>query len=325
MSFGFSVGDFIAAIELANKIRKEFVNAPSQSKDIPDEVRSLSIVLQDVEVVLSEPDLSTQEKTELREIANGSHNVLKKLEEMLDKYGELKSDSGSVGRKVKRVWKRLKWGPEDIKELRSRIVANIILLNTFQGKISSQISMATKGGVDQLHERQDIQERREECQAILDWLTSIDYTAQQSDFISRRQEGTGQWLLESAEFRAWVETKKQTLFCPGIPGAGKTILTSIMVNELTIRFSNDPTIGLAFIYFNFRRQDEQKIDDLLASLLKKLAESQPYLPVTVKELYDRHKTKRTRPSLDETFRSLQAVYIYMKLYRSFVALFQKAP
>jgi hypothetical protein len=100
-------------------------------------VRSLSIVLQDVEVVLSEPDLSTQQKTELQEIANGSRNVLKKLEETLDKYGELESGSRSVGRRVKRVWKRLKWEPEDIKELRSRIIANIILLNTFQGKIST--------------------------------------------------------------------------------------------------------------------------------------------------------------------------------------------
>jgi hypothetical protein len=37
MSFGFSIGDAIAVIELANKIRKEFVNAPSQFKDISDE------------------------------------------------------------------------------------------------------------------------------------------------------------------------------------------------------------------------------------------------------------------------------------------------
>lgn len=37
MSFGFSVGDFIAILELANKIRKEFVGAPSQLKNISDE------------------------------------------------------------------------------------------------------------------------------------------------------------------------------------------------------------------------------------------------------------------------------------------------
>jgi hypothetical protein len=46
---------------------------------------------------------------------------------------------------------------------------------------------------------------------------------------------------------------------------------------------------------------------LLASLIKQLAESQPSLPGTVTELYDRHKTKRTRPSLDEISRSLQVV------------------
>lgn len=42
MSFGFSVGDFIAAIELASKIRKEFVDAPNQFKAISDEYVALT-------------------------------------------------------------------------------------------------------------------------------------------------------------------------------------------------------------------------------------------------------------------------------------------
>ena len=37
MSFGFSLGDFIAAIEFANKIWKEFAAAPNQFKDILNE------------------------------------------------------------------------------------------------------------------------------------------------------------------------------------------------------------------------------------------------------------------------------------------------
>jgi DNA replication protein DnaC len=132
--------------------------------------------------------------------------------------------------------------------------------------------MATKAGVDRLHERQDIQERRDECQAILDWLTSINYATQQQDFISRRQAGTGQWLLNSDEFQTWVNTDTQTLFCPGIPGAGKTILTAIAINDLITRFQNDPGVGIAYLYCNFRRKDEQKAQDLLTSLLKQLSE-----------------------------------------------------
>ena len=158
-------------------------------------------------------------------------------------------------------------------------------------------------------------QHRDERQSILTWLTPTDYTTQQHDFVSRRQAGTGQWLLDSTEFRAWLETDKQTLFCPGIPGAGKTTLTSIMVGELTAQFSNDPTIGIAYIYCNFRRQDEQKIDYLLGSLLKQLAETQPSLPSTVKELYERHKTKRTRPSPEEISRCLQAVIsLYSRVF-----------
>jgi hypothetical protein len=37
MSFGFSIGDLIATIDLANRVRKDFVGAPRQFKDISDE------------------------------------------------------------------------------------------------------------------------------------------------------------------------------------------------------------------------------------------------------------------------------------------------
>jgi hypothetical protein len=144
---------------------------------------------------------------------------------------------------------------------------------------------------------------------MLDWLTLVDYGDQQTDFIKRRQEGTGQWFLNSTEFQTWRETDKLTLFCPGIPGAGKTILTAIAVDELTTQFNDNNSTGIAYIYCNFRRLDEQTIDNLLASLLKQLAEYLPSLPDTVKDLYNQHKIKRTRPSLDELSRSLQSVAI----------------
>src|SRR5947207_1123004 len=102
----------------------------------------------------------------------------------------------------------------------------------------TKTSLAIKIGVDQSNRWQENQD----CLSILNWVTLIDYAPQQSDFISRRQAGTGQWLLDSAEFQTWLNTDKQTLFCSGIPGSGKRILTSIVVEELTKRFSNEPTI-----------------------------------------------------------------------------------
>jgi Cdc6-like AAA superfamily ATPase len=105
----------------------------------------------------------------------------------------------------------------------------------------------------------------------------------------------------------WLDTSKQTLFCPGIPGAGKTIITSIVVDDLCARFKDKADIGIAYIYCNFRQQHEQKLEDLLASLLKQLVQGRSSLPDSVKALYDRHKDKRTRPPADEISSVLHSV------------------
>ena len=169
------------------------------------------------------------------------------------------------------------------------------------------MSFETKAGVDLLHKRQDNRERREEYQAIMDWLAPADYALQQSDFISRRQEGTGEWLLGSDEFQKWVDQKEHTLFCPGIPGAGKTMITSIVVDNLCSKFGNDGSIGIAYLYCNFRQQQDQKPVDLLASLLGQLVQGQPSVSNSMESLYERHKTKRTRPSFEEISRVLQSI------------------
>lgn len=156
MSFGFSVGDFIAVIELANRIRKEFARAPSQFKNISDEcvsrarhilrltsqrnrVRSLSIVLQDVDTDLSDFELDDEQKEHLGQILDSCRNVLTDLEKKLDKFGELESGTRNSSKKLNRVWKSFKWESQDIQELRNRIISNITLLNGFMERISGYI------------------------------------------------------------------------------------------------------------------------------------------------------------------------------------------
>lgn len=146
-----------------------------------------------------------------------------------------------------------------------------------------------RDGIDRLQHCQENYNLLEEQTRILNWLSPINYAPQQSDFIRRRQEGTGQWLLDSEEYQAWLDARGQTLFCPGIPGAGKTILTAIVVDDLNKRSFENP-IGLVYIYCNFRRQDEQNVDSLLANILKQLAERQPSLPESVKSVYEKKGT-----------------------------------
>lgn len=88
-----------------------------------------------------------------------------------------------------------------------------------------------------------------------------------------------------------------------------------MIHHLLDQFLNDPSVGIAYIYCNFQRQSEQKADDLLASLLKQLAQLQSPLPQPMKDLYDRHKNNRTRPFFDEISKTLHSVAVaYSKVF-----------
>jgi hypothetical protein len=157
--------------------------------------------------------------------------------------------------------------------------------------------------VERLNQHRDDQE----CAAIGDWLTPVEYGAQQQDLYSRRQPGTGQWLLNSTAYQTWRDTRGQTLFCPGIPGAGKTMLTAIAIEALTTFYSQTPgeTVGIAFVYCNFRRRDEQTADQLLANVLKQLSRQRPSLPEPLKELWAKHQERQTRPSSDEISKLLR--------------------
>ncbi|OQD71694.1 hypothetical protein PENPOL_c001G06226 [Penicillium polonicum] len=297
MSFGFGIGDFLAVIQLANKTRKAFVDAPVQFKSISDEVRSLSLVLQDVEIDLSAKELSSQQQAELKEISTGCNEVLADILKKIEDYTELSTTNDAKRNIAKRVWKRLKWEPSDIQELRLRIGTNITLLTAFNGQIMRR-------GVEKLVQHQDEEAR----QTVLDWISPSNHATQQSDYIGRREEGTGQWFLDSAEFKNWISGSKQTLFCPGIPGAGKTILASIVIDELYDRCGNrGEDVAIAYLYCNFKRHDEQSAIEMLSSILKQLAQSQSSLPSSIREMYTKHVAKGTRPSMSEISKTIQVL------------------
>ncbi|KAJ5745670.1 ankyrin repeat protein [Penicillium odoratum] len=157
-------------------------------------------------------------------------------------------------------------------------------------------------------------DKREDLR-VLNWLTPIEYGPQQSDFLKRRQPGTCQWLLDSKKYQTWLSLDKQTLFCPGIPGAGKTIQTAAVIDHLTTRFHSDRSVGIAYVFCSFRRQTEQRLDDLVASLLKQLSQHQPSLPDSLGDLYNKHIYRRTRPSFDELSKALcSAATFYSRVF-----------
>ncbi|MCJ1402435.1 hypothetical protein MMC11_005655 [Xylographa trunciseda] len=141
-------------------------------------------------------------------------------------------------------------------------------------------------------------------QAIARWLTPLDFKARQRDIFCRRQDGTGEWLLDSPEFQTWVTEPGQVLYCSGMPGAGKTVLASIVVDYLQKKFS-ETSVLTTCIYCNYKEKDNQTAQDLLASLLKQLVQDCESLSEKVTALYKDHTKRRTRLPPEDLIQALQ--------------------
>ena len=51
---------------------------------------------------------------------------------------------------------------------------------------------------------------------VIRWLCPLEFFSKHNDALSRHQEGTGRWLLESHEFCSWLDTSGKVIWCPGI-------------------------------------------------------------------------------------------------------------
>jgi ribosomal protein S25 len=101
-----------------------------------------------------------------------------------------------------------------------------------------------------------------------------------------------------------METPKQTLFCPGIPGAGKTIMASIIIEHLQQTFRNKKT-GILYIYCTYNERHKAK--DLVAYLVKQLTEQLPSLPEEVRKLYNLHEKTKSFPQRDDLIQILSSL------------------
>ena len=133
---------------------------------------------------------------------------------------------------------------------------------------------------------------------IISWICPISFHNKQIDVLSKRQPGTGQWLLQSSQFLNWTSTSDAKLWCSGIPGAGKTLLASIIIEHIQ---QNCQSTGdaLAYIYCEYSLQKEQTVINLVSSIIQQLVERLPVLPSSVINLHERHKQQGSCPALTE--------------------------
>ncbi|KAF8188272.1 ankyrin repeat-containing domain protein, partial [Mycena galopus ATCC 62051] len=100
-------------------------------------------------------------------------------------------------------------------------------------------------------------------------------------------------------FKQWKISSGKTLWCRGIPGSGKTVLASVVVDHFK-EVTRSENAALAFIYLNHKEIQSQSPSNLLAALWRQLMIGKTISEASrIQWLYEEHSEKGTRPSLAE--------------------------
>ena len=141
---------------------------------------------------------------------------------------------------------------------------------------------------------------------IYEWLSPPDPSTNYKASIEKRYEGTGRWFLESNQFMEWKLGSQQFLWLHGIPGCGKTILSSTIVEHLRSSQEDSPPVVLDF-YFDFTVTDKQSLESVICSLIAQLCDQNEHAWGRLEQLFTSCKDGKDRPTTQSLRTTLHAM------------------
>ncbi|KAF7337813.1 Ankyrin repeat domain containing protein [Mycena venus] len=311
-----SVLQLVDTVAKARKYIKDFCDAPKDQMQLLLEIQNLEMLLKALDDRVRDNDPTR---------TSGMQAIEKPLIELNGTMERLTKKLNSKG--ISKLSTRFTWplwGKEDVQEglngiERFKTLANawlgLDIWDSTQGMVHSNIfrsvkdisfeqriyhdQIETMSALEAAAEVQRADHDSSERNKIMEWYSPLNFFQRQADILSTRQPGTGEWFLENELIREWKSGTGKRVWCRGIPGAGKTVLASIMADDLRTNLdSSNP--GVAVIYLNHKESDAQSPSSLLAAVWRQLV-FRKSISSTMHQLYEMHREQQTRPSLDETF------------------------
>ncbi|KAL8875500.1 MAG: hypothetical protein Q9198_006153 [Flavoplaca austrocitrina] len=121
----------------------------------------------------------------------------------------------------------------------------------------------------------------------LAWFSRVDPASKHRAFARERQDGTGMWLFDLPQMIRWLEGRKTALWVYGIPGAGKTTLSTLVVDEVLNRKRSN-SIGTAYFYVRHNNQETHRVSNILGSLICQLSCQNPDALAEFMDLHAQH-------------------------------------
>ncbi|KAI3530432.1 pfs domain-containing protein [Colletotrichum filicis] len=266
-----STAAILQLVELSLKVTSEVYNAYTIIRDAKDIRNRIQREMTDLVRVLGQL-MDTVSDKELADETNPGHvRVLRKL--------LIKEDSplANCAKDIAEIRKLLQEARSVTMPFRKgdidRRLANIAAIKREISFAIQTQSMTTVLDIRRILESQGSTLRQlaqaEADKAIFTWLNSPDVWKNLHNAILKWQPGTGEWLTKTPEYVHW-RRNSGCLWLSGMPGAGKTVMSSTIVTTL-LNEEQTTASAVVYSYFDFAEKSQQEAQSFLRACLDQLA------------------------------------------------------
>ncbi|KAJ5056268.1 hypothetical protein J3E72DRAFT_388715 [Bipolaris maydis] len=130
------------------------------------------------------------------------------------------------------------------------------------------------------------------------WLSAPDPSVNYQKALKLRQHNTGRWLLDGERYETWKIETASCIWLYGIPGCGKTLLSSTILEDVFRYCDEHPGYAVAYFYFDFNDIQKQNAERMLRSLVVQLLQKSVDIPSSLDALFSSHDNGKRPPALD---------------------------
>ncbi|KAF7864011.1 hypothetical protein EAF04_006976 [Stromatinia cepivora] len=208
-------------------------------------------ILNQLRLVVSRFDDESITSTTQFQHTGTCRTLLDRIKERLDKAdsSHIGNQKPAISRKVSTLGRALAWPfsvsetkalIDDMTTQKSTLMLGLqvdgmnLLLNALGDRKTQGLKIeAIRANVLALRNEESMSILNKKQKEIIEWIAPYDPSQRHQEIATKlRQPGTGQWFTKGDHFKHWFETKASKLWLYGIPGAGKTILTSSAISCL---------------------------------------------------------------------------------------------
>lgn len=258
-------------------------HAPTRMRMVLSEVSSVNLVLGRLEEYSADQSASGSTSILYTLSQAGVFEDCKEVLTMIDgtiRICMAESEARSPKREVKAFVKRVIW-PMKEKET-DEVLGHLDRIRSILSDAIAQDSAASIHRLEettrQLHQTTIKMASSQRHAEIIAWACpyNTDPFDNYQAALKCRQPGTGDWLTKSESFRAWSQHDHGIFWLRGLPGCGKTVLTSTVVEYVQDSLtSKDNGVTLVCFYIDYRDPAKQNLDACLATLVRQLIDQNP--------------------------------------------------